>query len=408
MTPSATLSPRATPTPDADVPAADGVDIKCVGLVKTFRDFWMRPRVRAVEGVDLEVRRGEVFGLLGPNGSGKSTTIKMLLGLLTPTSGRIAVLGRRPRHVQTKKFIGYLPEESYLYRFLSARETLDFYGRLFRIPAAIRRERVDMLLAMVGLEAVEHRPVGEFSKGMQRRVGLAQSLINDPQLLILDEPTSGMDPIGARQIKDVIASLAARGKTILLCTHLLSDVEDLCSRVAIMYGGKVRAEGTIDQLLQEEHLTSLETDSLPADALAEVRAVLERRGLAIKSVAQPRRRLESLFLDIVDRARKEGLQTSGARNGGAIAGFLRPDAAAEQGAAADGGAVLEQLTARPATAGPAPVADRSPAPAEADPLARLTAAAPAATPPEPTGSRPESTPPAAGDQGMLDSLVRKP
>ncbi|MFN9368129.1 MAG: ABC transporter ATP-binding protein [Planctomycetia bacterium] len=404
MTSSATLAP----TPD--VPAADGVDIKCVGLVKTFRDFWMRPRVRAVEGVDLEVRRGEVFGLLGPNGSGKSTTIKMLLGLLTPTSGRIAVLGRRPRHVQTKKFIGYLPEESYLYRFLSARETLDFYGRLFRIPAAIRRERVDMLLSMVGLEAVEHRPVGEFSKGMQRRVGLAQSLINDPQLLILDEPTSGMDPIGARQIKDVIASLAARGKTILLCTHLLSDVEDLCSRVAIMYGGKVRAEGTIDQLLQEEHLTSLETDSLPADALAEVRAVLERRGLVIKSVAQPRRRLESLFLEIVDRARKEGLQTSGARNGGAIAGFLRPDAAAERAAEADGGAVLEQLTARPtigggsASASPAPASVNATPPAEADPLARLTAAQPAG----PGGSTPETAPPAAVDQGMLDSLVRKP
>ncbi|MFN7812327.1 MAG: ABC transporter ATP-binding protein [Planctomycetia bacterium] len=396
--------------PDTDVPSADGVDIKCVGLVKTFRDFWMRPRVRAVEGVDLEVRRGEVFGLLGPNGSGKSTTIKMILGLLTPTAGRIAVLGRRPRHVQTKKFIGYLPEESYLYRFLSARETLDFYGRLFRIPAPIRRERVDMLLSMVGLEAVEHRPVGEFSKGMQRRVGLAQSLINDPQLLILDEPTSGMDPLGARQIKDVIASLAARGKTILLCTHLLSDVEDLCSRVAIMYGGRVRAEGTIDQLLQEEHLTSLETDSLPADALAEVRAVLERRGLAIKSVAQPRRRLESLFLEIVDRARKEGMQTSGARSGGAIAGFLRPDDEPRQPEETDGGAVLEQLATRPHPVAPAQAPAQDHAPAAADPLARLTATPPAPPPDRPGrdagGQKPAA--PADVDQVMLDSLTRKP
>ena len=303
--------------------ATETIDIKCVQLFKTFRDFWMRPRVKAVDGVDLEVRRGEVFGLLGPNGSGKSTTIKMILGLLTPTSGRIAVLGRRPRHVDTKKYIGYLPEESYLYRFLSARETLDFYGRLFRIPTAIRRERVDMLLEMVGLDAVEHRPVGEFSKGMQRRVGLAQSLINDPQLLILDEPTSGMDPVGARQIKDVISSLAARGKTILLCTHLLSDVEDLCSRVAIMYGGRVRAIGPIEELLAEEHLTNLQTETLPADVLGEIEALLARRGIGLKSVQQPRRRLESLFLEIVDQARQEGLTTSGARNGGHLAAFLQ-------------------------------------------------------------------------------------
>ena len=303
--------------------ATETIDIKCVQLFKTFRDFWMRPRVKAVDGVDLEVRRGEVFGLLGPNGSGKSTTIKMILGLLTPTSGRIAVLGRRPRHVDTKKYIGYLPEESYLYRFLSARETLDFYGRLFRIPTAIRRQRVDMLLEMVGLDAVEHRPVGEFSKGMQRRVGLAQSLINDPQLLILDEPTSGMDPVGARQIKDVISSLAARGKTILLCTHLLSDVEDLCSRVAIMYGGRVRAIGPIEELLAEEHLTNLQTETLPADVLGEIEALLARRGIGLKSVQQPRRRLESLFLEIVDQARQEGLTTSGARNGGHLAAFLQ-------------------------------------------------------------------------------------
>ena len=331
------------------------VDIKCVGVTKLFRDFWMRPRVRAVDGVDLEVRRGQVYGLLGPNGSGKSTTIKMLLGLLTPTAGRIAVMGKRPRHVDTKKEIGYLPEESYLYRFLSARETLDYYGRLFRIPAPIRRERVSKLLEMVGLEAVEHRPVGEFSKGMQRRVGLAQSLINDPQLLILDEPTSGMDPVGARQIKDVIEKLAGRGKTILLCTHLLSDVEDLCERVAIMFGGKVRAEGTCGELLEQQELTSLQTDRLPADALAEIEAVLAKRGLGLRSVEQPRRRLESLFLEIVDTARKEGTHTSGARSGGQIADFLRTGAAELGGDAdSDGEEILDSLAAKAAAPQPAP------------------------------------------------------
>ncbi|MFM8634002.1 MAG: ATP-binding cassette domain-containing protein [Planctomycetia bacterium] len=299
-----------------------GIDIACAGVTKVFRDFWMRPRVRAVENIDLEVRRGQIYGLLGPNGSGKSTTIKMLLGLLQPTSGRIAVLGKRPKDVQIKKEIGYLPEESYLYRFLSGRETLDYYGRLFRLERRARQERIDMLLDMVGLEAVQHRPVGEYSKGMQRRIGLAQSLINDPQLLILDEPTSGMDPVGARQIKDLIATLAARGKTVLLCSHLLSDVEDLCDRVAIMYGGRVRAEGTCDELLEQEHATLLETSELPDTVVEEVRNVLQRHDLSVTSVRRPRRKLESLFLEIVEQARAEGVQTSGARSGGAVAEFL--------------------------------------------------------------------------------------
>lgn len=310
---------------EATEAVGEGVDIKCVGLVKTFRDFWMRPRVRAVDGIDLEVRRGEVFGLLGPNGSGKSTTIKMMLGLLTPTAGRIAVLGRRPRHVQTKKVIGYLPEESYLYRFLSARETLDFYGKLFGLPAAIRRERVDMLLSMVGLDAVEHRPVGEFSKGMQRRVGLAQALINDPQLLILDEPTSGMDPVGARQIRDLIADLGRRGKTVLLCTHQLSDVEDLCDRVAIMFGGRIRAEGRCAELLREEGATTIHTPALTAPVADEIRELLARHGIGQVQVERPRRRLEEVFLEVVERARAEGLQTSGAKAGGPVPDFLRGD-----------------------------------------------------------------------------------
>jgi ABC-2 type transport system ATP-binding protein len=302
--------------------ARDEIDIACAGVTKVFRDFWMRPRVRAVENVDLEVRRGQIYGLLGPNGSGKSTTIKMLLGLLQPTAGRIAVLGKRPKDVESKRSIGYLPEESYLYRFLSGRETLEYYGRLFKLERQARRERIDMLLDMVGLEAVQDRPVGEYSKGMQRRIGLAQSLINDPQLLILDEPTSGMDPVGARQIKDLIATLATRGKTVLLCSHLLSDVEDLCDRVAIMYGGRVRAEGTCDELLQQGDATLLETGSLPEPVLAEVRAVLQRHDLALTKVERPRRRLESLFLEIVERARTEGVQTSGASNGAAVAEFL--------------------------------------------------------------------------------------
>jgi len=402
---------QAVPTRDVD---SRPVDIKCVGVAKIFRDFWMRPRVRAVDGVDLEVRRGQVYGLLGPNGSGKSTTIKMLLGLLTPTAGRIAVMGKRPRHVDTKKQIGYLPEESYLYRFLSARETLDYYGRLFRIAAPIRRERVSKLLEMVGLEAVEHRPVGEFSKGMQRRVGLAQSLINDPQLLILDEPTSGMDPVGARQIKDVIEKLAARGKTILLCTHLLSDVEDLCDRVAIMFGGRVRAEGTCGELLEQQEFTNLQTDRLPPDVLAEVRTLLEKRGIGLKSVEQPRRRLESLFLEIVDTARREGTHTSGARSGGQIADFLR-QGAVEAGGGGEGDAaeILEALAAR-ATAPQAAVPGPTTGPGEPDSerndaieelVARTEAGPPPANGPQPTEA--ESGPDEDPDDDVLSSLTRR-
>ena len=182
------------------------------GLTKVFKDFWGRPKARAVDNVDFEVRRGEVFGLLGPNGSGKSTTVKMLLGLLHPTRGHIEVFGHSPRHVATKSLIGYLPEESYLYRFLDSRETLDFFGNLFDLPPAQRRRRTEELLEMVGLSAVRTRVVGEFSKGMQRRIGLAQALINDPELIILDEPTAGLDPIGCREVKDLILTLARPGQ----------------------------------------------------------------------------------------------------------------------------------------------------------------------------------------------------
>jgi ABC-2 type transport system ATP-binding protein len=218
------------------------------GLTKVFKDFWGRPKARAVDNVDFEVRRGEVFGLLGPNGSGKSTTVKLLLGLLYPTKGHIEVFGHSPRHVATKSRIGYLPEESYLYRYLNSHETLDFFGNLFRLPRKDRRDRAEQLLEMVGLSQTRMRAVGEFSKGMQRRIGLAQALINDPDLVILDEPTSGLDPIGCREVKDVILALARRGKTVILSSHLLSDVEDVCDRVVIYYGGKVQALGTLKEL----------------------------------------------------------------------------------------------------------------------------------------------------------------
>ena len=311
----------------------DGADLpilKCVGLTKVFRDFWMRSRVRAVDGVDVEVFRGEVFGLLGPNGSGKSTTIKMILGLLHPTSGRVSVFGKRADDVATKKRIGYLPEESYLYPFLDARETLDYYGRLFHQGRRERCRRIDMLLEMVGLETVGRRPVGEYSKGMQRRIGLAQALINDPTLLILDEPTNGLDPIGTRQIKDLIIELSRRGKAVLLCSHLLADVEDVCHRVAIMFGGKIRASGRVDDLLMKQDLTALEVSGIDDEILEKIEVVLNAYGKRIERVEKPRQKLESLFLEIVTSAQASGVATGGATAGGEIAEFLVEDKRVDQ------------------------------------------------------------------------------
>src|SRR3954449_6749005 len=274
------------------------------GLTKIFKDFWNRPKARAVDNVDFEVRRGEVFGLLGPNGSGKSTTVKLILGLLYPTKGHIEVFGHSPRHVATKARIGYLPEESYLYRYLNSHETLDFFGNLFQLPSGERDKRAEQLLEMVGLSQTRTRAVGEFSKGMQRRIGLAQALINDPDLVILDEPTSGLDPIGCREVKDLILALAARGKTVILSSHLLSDVEDVCDRVAILYGGKIQAMGTLKDLLATPDAVRITTPVLPRETLERVLAVI-RHDIATDKVRvdNPTQNLESYFLDVVQKAR---------------------------------------------------------------------------------------------------------
>jgi len=319
------------------------VVVKCLGLTKVFRDFWLRNRVCAVDHIDLTVERGEVFGLLGPNGSGKSTTVKMLLGLLHPTEGRIAVFGHHPQDVKIKNKIGYLPEESYLYPFLNARETLDYYGKLFHQNRRQRRERIDMLLEMVGLDKVARRPVGEYSKGMQRRIGLAQALINDPQMLILDEPTTGLDPIGTRQIKDLIRQLVDRGKTVVLCSHLLADVEDVTDRVAIMFGGKIRKDGAIDDLLTESNTTSIKASDLNEADLEAIEQALAQRHKHIEGVEHPRQKLESLFLQIVHQAQQEGAATSGAGSGGRIAEFLVEKESAHMPESVDSAQVLDEL-----------------------------------------------------------------
>jgi ABC-2 type transport system ATP-binding protein len=298
--------------------------VQTAGLCKVFRDFWRRPRVEAVKDLNLEIHPGEVFGLLGPNGSGKTTTIKMLLGLLYPTRGRISVFGKPPTDVSVKARIGFLPEDSYLYRFLVAHETLDYYGRLFRLPSRIRRERSDRLLDMVGLRHEAKRRVGEYSKGMARRIGLAQALINDPEFLILDEPTSGLDPIGARQIKDVIRELGRKGKTILLSSHVLADVEDVCDRVAILYGGQQRAGGDMGDLLSQTDVTQITAPRLSEETVEQLRGLvqrLEKRDLL--GVSHPRVRLEDFFLRIVEEAQAANVHTYGARKGGELPEFLK-------------------------------------------------------------------------------------
>jgi ABC-2 type transport system ATP-binding protein len=271
-------------------------------LVKTFRDFWHRPKVRAVDGLCLDVRRGEIFGLLGPNGSGKTTTIKVLLGLLHPTSGRVRVLGRSPRHVRTKSRIGYLPEESYLYPYLTPRETLRFYAKLFPMPADERDRRVEQLLDMVDLAGAANRPVGEFSKGMARRVGLAQALVNNPDLLILDEPTSGLDPIGCRQVKDLLLALSRRGKTIILTSHLLADMEDVCDRIGILYAGQLRALGAVNDLLATPDRMQFTIPTLSSREMEKLLTVLRRKLGAEPEFSHPSMDLEQFFLRVVQEA----------------------------------------------------------------------------------------------------------
>lgn len=275
------------------------------GLSKTYLDFWRRPRTQALRGLDLSVGRGEVFGLLGPNGSGKSTTIKIVLGLVRPTSGSVSVLSLPPDDVSVKRRIGYLPEVSNLHRFLTPRETLRYYAGLFGLDGATTRRRTAELLEMVGLSKVADMEIAQFSKGMARRVGFAQALINAPELLVLDEPTSGLDPIASRAVKDWIRAFAAAGRTVFMTSHLLADVEDVCDRVAIISDGLLRAEGTIGELLSRPDALRFTVSGLGDDGEGPAREALERATGKEVTVDRPRIDLEAFFLDVVREADAE-------------------------------------------------------------------------------------------------------
>src|SRR5687767_1427487 len=278
---------------------ASDVVIETRSLTKIYRDFWGRQKVRALSALDLQIRRGEIFGLLGPNGSGKSTTIKLLLGLLFPTSGQALVFGKESTEVTKNERIGYLPEESYLYKFLNAEETLDFYGRLFDMPASVRQQRTNELIDMVGLNWARRRQLREYSKGMTRRIGLAQALINDPELILLDEPTSGLDPLGTRWMKDLILKLKSRGKTVLMSSHLLADVQDVCDRIAILHQGELKELGRVDALLKLRDVTQIQAEGLSEAARQEIREVIERHQGRVLEMDNPTTTLEELFLTIV-------------------------------------------------------------------------------------------------------------
>jgi ABC-2 type transport system ATP-binding protein len=339
--------------------------VETLSLTKIFSDWWGRTKVFAVDNLDLQIRYNEVFGLLGPNGSGKSTTLKMLLGLLHPTKGKAVVLGGDGADPKINARIGFMPEESYLYRYLNARETLDFYGRIFGLPAKLRKMRIEALLDMVGLKAVANRAVGTFSKGMARRIGLAQALINDPDLLILDEPTTGLDPIGTRQIKDLILKLAERGKTILLSSHLLADVEDVCDRIAILYGGKIQSEGQVKELLQQTNKRQITTDALSDETVEKIRQLIQAENSECV-VTSPMDKLESFFIRTVTAAQQQAQPTSGAVSTTKIGDFLTQQESTES--------ILDKLVS-------APVSEQ--APQERPATQKVTAAAESR--PEPDG-----------------------
>ena len=271
-------------------------------LTKVYRDFWGRQKVRALKALDLEVKRGEVFGLLGPNGSGKTTTMKLLLGLLFPTSGDVLVLGKSATDVTKNEKIGYLPEESYLYRFLNADETLDFYGRLFNMSGTVRRQRIAQLIGMVGLESARKRQLREYSKGMSRRLGLAQALINDPDLILLDEPTSGLDPIGTRNMKDLILKLKEMGKTVIMSSHLLADVQDVCDRIGILHQGELKELGRVQDLLKVTDETEIRASNLSDDARERIKKIIEEDNSKLIYCGNPTTTLEDLFLRIIEES----------------------------------------------------------------------------------------------------------
>lgn len=274
----------------------------CVAdLTKDFALPLRGVRLRAVDGLSLTVEKGSVYGLLGPNGSGKSTTIKIMLGLLEPTHGSCEIFGVSARDVRSRLNLGYLPEAPYFYRYLSGRELVAFYGRLSGMSRDAVADRVDEVLEWVGLAEAARRRVGTYSKGMLQRVGLAQALVHDPRLVVLDEPTAGVDSVGAAEISELILKLKSQGKTVLLCSHLLAQVEGICDRIAILDRGRLVLEGRVEELVGARDRRSLVVENFPAAAEEELRTWLASRGGNLIAIENPRTSLDRVFLEHIDR-----------------------------------------------------------------------------------------------------------
>ena len=274
--------------------------ISIENLTKEFANpsVFRRGKITAVKNLTLQVEAGSVYGMLGPNGSGKSTTMKIVLGLVTPTSGRTFIFGRDSRDVESREAVGFLPENPYFYKFLTGAETLDFYGKLCGLSGKMLRDRSRELLALVGLESAADRRVGGYSKGMLQRIGLAQALVQEPRLLVLDEPTAGVDPAGSRDIRDLILRLRERGITVMLCSHLLSQVQEICDRIGIMHHGELLREGPLDGLISIENQTELVIENASPELLAELRERAEAKGAKVLGTHKPQQNLERYFLEV--------------------------------------------------------------------------------------------------------------
>jgi len=272
--------------------------ISIQNLTKVFPIPFRRQTVVAVKDLSLEVEAGQVYGLLGPNGSGKSTTMKIVLGLVTPTAGRTEIFGRNSRVVESREEVGFLPENPYFYKYLTGEETLHFYGKICGLRSSLLRQRTKELLHLVGLENAANRRLGGYSKGMLQRIGLAQALIQDPRLLVLDEPTAGVDPAGSREIRDLILDFKRRGITVLLCSHLLGQVQEICDRVGILHEGSLVREGRLEELISIENQTELILENATPALLGELEATVARSNARIVEMRKPQRTLERFFLDV--------------------------------------------------------------------------------------------------------------
>ena len=278
--------------------------ISIQNLTKVYPIPFRRERITAVDNLSLDVEPGQVYGLLGPNGSGKSTTMKIVLGLVTPTAGGTKIFGRDSRAVESREEVGFLPENPYFYKFLTGQEALHFYGKICGIRGAALRERASELLNLVGLESARDRRLGGYSKGMLQRIGLAQALIQQPRLLVLDEPTAGVDPAGSREIRDLILNFKSRGITVLLCSHLLSQVQEICDRIGILHKGVLVREGRLDELISIENQTEIILENAGPEVIAEVNALLAKSNARVISERKPQTTLENYFLDVTSSQEK--------------------------------------------------------------------------------------------------------